>query len=241
MFILLMIVFLNFSSATQQTLGTFQQNENINLIQTCGGCNSLNISTIVLPNSSLLNINTPMTKSGNVFNYSFNQTDSVGEYIVNGNNENNTIFTYNFFITPNGKELNIQTALIQILLILFFVSILFLIHYVSVKVNLEKWNNSLKSKYRNRNYVKFILGSLGYNFIKNSFILYYLVGLPIIITLTDLSNLYGLDNLTNLFKTIVVFYFVGIIILGVVFLGYIQEWFMDLLNNIKDMEWGIER
>lgn len=88
-------------------VGSFPQNSNINLIQTCANCSFTNITTIQTPNG-LININSKMTKSGTFYTYVFtsNNTIPIGTYIVNGvGDENgiNAVWSYSFNV--NGGNL----------------------------------------------------------------------------------------------------------------------------------------
>jgi len=150
-----------------------------------------------------------------------------------------TIFK-RFEITNTGESLNGQYITTQIFFILFFFSIALSFYFLKKNINLEKWNNSIIKKYQNKNYVKLVLSSIGYNVMKNSFIIYYLLFLPILLILIEISSNYILLDSLELFKAIFIVYSVGIILVGIVFLSYIQEWFMDLLEKVKNMEWGFE-
>jgi len=46
-----------------------------------------------------------MTKAGTYYNYTFCNTDQVGEYIVNGHGDDDgetVVWSYNLFVTPSG-------------------------------------------------------------------------------------------------------------------------------------------
>lgn len=95
--------------AQQQTLGTFAQNSEIELTQICANCSYVNVTYIKLGNGTLLSVNSLMTKTQTFYNYTLSsgQTSSFGEYIVNGQHDNNGdigIWNYNFYITPSGTE-----------------------------------------------------------------------------------------------------------------------------------------
>lgn len=102
-----------------QTLGTFQKDSNINLIQNCINSTYSNISRVVSPNGTLIiNSQTIMTKNGFDYNYSFSNTSKLGEYIVYGTcDENGTPvnWVYNFFITSTGYQVDTGKSIIMIL------------------------------------------------------------------------------------------------------------------------------
>jgi len=88
----------------QETLGIVKQSEEVNLIQTCYGATSGNITRIVYPDKTFA-INSPvvMTKNGDNFNYSFLNTSQLGQYLVYGICDSQ-VWQYDFEVTPNGKE-----------------------------------------------------------------------------------------------------------------------------------------
>ena len=89
------------------------------------------------------------------------------------------------------------------------------------------------------NYVKLVLSSLTYNVMKNSFMIYYLLGFLVLTTLSNLVYLYNFEELITIFEPMIIVYTLGIIVVGIIFLSYIQEWFMDLLDKLSNKNWGI--
>lgn len=142
--------------------------------------------------------------------------------------------------TYTGKELDIFTIVIHLSLIILFILFSGIFYYTSNKTDFDKWNESIFKKYQNRNYIKLVLSTLGYHILKNSFVIYYLLGLPILLLFLNLVYFYDLQSLFVIVNTFLVLYFVGIILVGLIFLGYVQEWFMDLLEKVRNMKWGIE-
>ena len=100
---LMAVNLLNFSSA--ESLGTFEQNGCIQLIQTCEDCTYVNISSVLYPNSSQALGEAAMTKTGTFYNYTFCDTSNLGNYIVNGHGDTlPPVWHYSFTITPTGLE-----------------------------------------------------------------------------------------------------------------------------------------
>jgi hypothetical protein len=112
----------------------------------------------------------------------------------------------------------------------------FLIH----KVDLEKWHNSILTKYQNRNYIKLVLSSITYNILKNSMVIYYLLGLPILLLITDIVYMFGVTSMITVMSVLFGIYLIGVIILSMYLFSNVQEWFIDLLEEVKDMDWGIK-
>ena len=128
--LVLSMLFISFASASIQTLGTFKSGEDINIVQTCTSCSFNNISAITYPNSTfVLQGETSMDNVGSSYNYTLDGDNSqaVGEYIVQGHGDLDGAdqdWTYNFFITTNGEDVDLSNGIIifaQIcVMILFF-------------------------------------------------------------------------------------------------------------------------
>lgn len=131
--LILGIFLLSITSAEIQTLGTFSQGQDINLIQTCANCTFNNITSVLSPNSTQVIGNFPMTKTGSVYNFTLTSGNvtQLGEYIVNGIGDLDgvdTIWNYNLFVTPNGQNFTTGKAIsylgfIVILLFTFLLTI----------------------------------------------------------------------------------------------------------------------
>ena len=95
--------------AAQDSLGTFQQGECIELIQICGTCTYNNITSIYFPNSSRVIIDAQMQQRGAEYNYTFCSTDDLGDYTVNGVGDLDgtaNAWAYDFAITVTGDDLS---------------------------------------------------------------------------------------------------------------------------------------
>ncbi len=138
--ILLTFIFVLFlislASAEIQSLGTLKQNDNVNLIQTCGSCTFNNITSVLYPNSSIAISNVQMTKEGTFYNYTFSDTNTLGNYIVNGVGDLggiDTVWNYDFEITPSGFKITNNSIIYSVLLIIIFLmDILFLFIILSL-------------------------------------------------------------------------------------------------------------
>lgn len=235
---------LSFASAEQDSLGTYEQNKNITLLQICGTCSYNNITSIILPNATHLIIDEEMTKRGMEYTYNFSQTDLLGTYLVNGFGDLDGIddaWAYEFYITPDGTEMDLEKTFMYLFFLIFFLGLGFVYYEIKNHTDLEKWNNKIYQQYQDRNYIKLVLSAIGYNLMRNSFIIYYLLGLPIIFMLTEISILYDINSIIVIMESLIITYFAGLLLVGIMFLSYIQEWFIDLLNMVRDMDWGIER
>ena len=114
-------------TATQE-IGPFTQYDCVDLFQICANCTYVNISSVVMPNSTQTYTNIEMTRDGTRYNSTFCTTDATGQYIANGVSDpdgTRTIFSYSFIINPSGVE---QGSIFEnpILLIFLLLAIAFL-------------------------------------------------------------------------------------------------------------------
>lgn len=140
-FLLLLLMFsFTFVSATE----TYSVNDTITFTTTCISCGNVTLDYVQLPNSTTIIINDNFTKDGNVYTYSFSQTDNLGLYTYSFHEQNN-ITTKEFIITNQGFINSTGGAIIysigtMIILLLLFVQL----YYVTVlpwknKKNGEDW------------------------------------------------------------------------------------------------------
>jgi len=220
-FAILFVTMMSNVTADVSSLGTIKQSECIEIPQVCASCTYVNLS-VQYPNKSIAVSNQPMVSQGaGLWTYNFCNTSQLGRYDVSGQGDLNGVDTgfsvLWFEVTTDGNENNLQRGVISIALILFFILLGVGFYFIHSKVDLEKWNSSLCP-----------------------FIIYYLIGFPIIVALTDLAYAYSLGNLLDVFEALIVVYAVGVIIVGLIFFSYVQEWLVDLLEKVRDMEWGTE-
>lgn len=127
-FLAVAIISIGFASASLDTLGTFKQNDCINISQTCASCSYVNISSVSNNVDSNLISNVAMISHGNgEWRYEFCNTSEVGRYDVKGIGDVNSVsssFAIYFEVTPNGKEspsgIIIVIFSIGFLILLFF-------------------------------------------------------------------------------------------------------------------------
>ncbi|MFW6130123.1 MAG: hypothetical protein ACOC56_02990 [Atribacterota bacterium] len=239
---LVLSMFLINSISALDSLGTYKKGQDVRITQVCSDATYVNISSIAYPNGTVAVSGIEMTSAGSgEYYYDFNDTSAIGQYHVRGISDGceETFATY-FDVTSTGKPQTITFSIVHALLISLLVGSIVGFYFLHNKVNFEKWHNSIINKYEHRNYIKLVLSSIAYNFMKNSFIIYYLLGLIIIVSLQEIVFFYGLDNFISIIKSVLIVYSVGIILVGLLFLGKVQEWFMDLLNNISQNAWGLE-
>jgi len=125
MFLISLIATTGVVNAEQQSLGIFKQGNCIQLKQVCDNCTYVNLTAVSNQDNFILIGENVMVKTGNIYNYSFCNTTSLGEYIyttcgdLNGENICKSV---DFEITYNGKTISSAQSIIYIVL---FVVILF--------------------------------------------------------------------------------------------------------------------
>ena len=132
------------SLVSSTSIGTVKQNTEIELTEICSNCTYVNLTKVMYPNSthSLLG-QFSMTKNGTNFNYTYSDTNSVGNYFYTVCGDLNGIVTcqsIDFEVTPSGRSpLNSGEGFVYFgsLIIMFFFSILFLLLSSSFKVEEE--------------------------------------------------------------------------------------------------------
>ena len=235
------ILFLNIVSATT-TLGVYKQGECVELKQTCASCSYVNFTRISYPNSTVAVRNLVTDVDGSSFNYTFCNTSALGEYIVEGIGDvdgTDTIFVYDFEITSSGGNYTTSDSITNVALIIFFFLLILGVYVLNKNIDFNKWNNSIISKYENKNYVKLVLSSITYNIMKNSFVIYYILILPILLLIMNIAYTSSNVSMIQFLPALIVVYFVGFIIIGIYFFGYVQEWIMNLLEEFRNSNWGV--
>jgi hypothetical protein len=102
---LFLISAISFGSAVVQTLPPVHSGDCIVIPQTCGNCTFVNITKLYYPNHTIILSDVAMNKSKYSYTYTFCETETIGNYIVEGvGNPGGAIvpFTYDFQVTYTG-------------------------------------------------------------------------------------------------------------------------------------------
>lgn len=215
-------------------------NEEFFFCQTCQDSSWIILSNIKTPNSTEI-INSNMTSvGGGSFCYNYTPTQ-IGRYDFAGISDG-CLKTFAVYvdITPNGKTYDTGDSLIRIFVSIFFILMMVGFNRVSKNIDYEKWYEGIKQKYITRNFVKWSLAAIGYNIMINSYIVYFLLGLPIMLILMDLVFIYNITSITLYMQSLLYVYIFMVVVLGIVFLGYVQEWFIDLIEEVQNIDWGVD-
>ena len=117
MFPFLLFVMMIASVLAAQSLGTFESNIDVTLVQSCSDSTYSNISKVTFPNSSLaINIETVMVpEDGDTYSYVFSDTESLGRYLVYGHCDEDgtdTVWVYDFEVTYTGQKVSLSNSMI---------------------------------------------------------------------------------------------------------------------------------
>ncbi len=110
------------SSLTASSLGTFQINNSVELYQNCQNCSFVNISSVKLPNSTILLFNQNMVKTAQDYTFLFNTTNLLGEYFYTVCGDLDGILScedIQFFITKTGFEETTSNSILHFIMIIF--------------------------------------------------------------------------------------------------------------------------
>lgn len=233
--VLSLLILTTLSSAD---LGSFEQNTPVP-IRVLSNCTSVNLTEV-----NGVSINALMTDlGGQTFYYNYTNTSEVGEYTFSWSPSCESCTEVNcgnsFSISPFGEDANMASAFVQIFLLLFFFSLIIGFYMLRRQINFEKWHEGILRKYQLRNTPKVVLSSIGYNLVKNSLLVYYLLIFPILTILLNLISSFSVGALSSMTDLMLTLYGVGLVIVGLVFLGRLQQFIAEMIDLVKDKEWGI--
>lgn len=240
-FFLILCLTLFIPLASADNIGMYKLDEPMEITNYCqaGDCSYVSLISVEFPNGTMIYPNSSMTPdiTNKIYNSSFTP-DLIGKYtFVTCGDSTITVCDSDYFdVTYTGKETFIG---ISIILLLFFISLLIGIINLNHKINYEKWYKSILTKYENKNYVKIMLSAIAYNLIKNPFGIYYLFGFPIILIITDIILTYNIETLVPIITNFMYIYAWSAILIGIMFLGQLQEFIMTILDDFKNIQWGI--
>lgn len=143
-------------------------------------------------------------------------------------------------VTQTGEIFSVEKSLSNIAIIFFFFIMIFVYYTYLNTIDSEKKYHRILETYQNKNYIKFVLNAISYNIFKEKFVCYYLLGIPIMIMITQLayvSDIFIVSQLLNVLSSIYLWFSV---IVAIVLFSHVQEWIVNLIENIKDMDWGIQ-
>lgn len=204
--VMLAIALLPTIKAEIQTLGTFKLDSCVNLIQTCGNCTYVNV-TVSNNTADIILSNKAMTKTDTVYNYSFCNTSSTGQYIYNTKGNPNGITTtqpVDFYITHTGRNpvSDVTFVFFYVLLaVVFGAFFVFASYNILFFFNL-KWKDGKPQDIYGLNDILF--NWIGYFVLLFFFFIYnYYIAEPLIVTI--LTYMLYMAVFTNLFLSVIAF------------------------------------
>jgi len=231
-FLLAFIFLISFTSASVQNYPEQSVDEQFTFCQTCSDATYITLSTIQTPNSTLFT-NQNMTDMGSG-DFCYNYTPVLaGRHDFRGISDGclKTFATYVDVDTPN--------IVADIILLIFFSSLILILYTTSSRVNYDKWYKSISTKYKEKNSPKVILSGMMYNLVKDSFLLYYLLGWPILLLLKNIVTSFGMTSISGIFNGVFILYTVGLLAVVVLFFGKAQEFIMGIAEEAKLARWGV--
>lgn len=127
-FSFIILVVISLLPLLSASLGTFKQNECVNIVKTMVNATSANVSTITNPDSIVVVNNQVMSKNGAAFNYTYCNTEIIGNYNYELFDNDRIVYENNFEITPSG----IANTL-SFYIILFGISLFLMVLGFSIK------------------------------------------------------------------------------------------------------------
>jgi len=225
---------------------TYQVDTETNLTLVClndGYCSSGSYCNINVedPNKNIIIQNANMTNYGTWHGYNMTPTEN-GLYLVSGYCKDGSEYKeidYYFESTLSGTEP--RSAGINVILLLFFSGILLGFIYLNRNTNYEKWYSNLLRKYETKNYFKMVMSIIGYNFVKNAFVIYYLIGFIIMLILVDMVYMFNLSGIIEVVNWLMFVYAWSSIAVAISFLSYLQEFFVEMMEEMQDIDWGFKK
>jgi len=128
--ILLILLILLIVPIVSANLGTFKQNDCVNIKTILNNVSWVNISTISYPNLTTIISNVAMAQSGVTFTYDFCNTSVLGNYIYDYYSSDGNSYVNDFSITASGNALTMQDSIIVMIMLgiiimaaIFFVTV----------------------------------------------------------------------------------------------------------------------
>jgi len=139
--IILSLIVISLIQPVTALLGTFKQNTDVDLIQTCNNCTYCNITSIKYPGGDNILTNVAMTKDETYYNYTLNEsyTSEVGQYkycFDCGNEVERATGCINFDVTLSGNITPEGVSYIYLGVIILFFGISGMFLFLSVKLDL---------------------------------------------------------------------------------------------------------
>lgn len=246
--IFLTFIFLSFSLVAAQGCadegwkGYSEISTNKTITITCPTCTYINF-TLVNSNQEITLDNVGMAKSGSTFSYTFLNTtlNKTGTYLADGYSNLDTPLSFCFDVTPSGKADSIAYLFVNFILFLLIIGMMLGFAYFNKTINFEKWHNKILSKYEDKNPVRAFFSSLVYVFMRDPFLIYYLLGWVLLIIIEDIVFTFNLLIIHTLVVNMIDLYAVGLFIVGLMFVGIAYQFLKETWDKFDSLKWGLEK
>lgn len=212
-----------------------RQNAELNqpyiISQPCASCTYINIS--VFTKEGVILDNVPMTDNGSTWTYTFTPTNQT-RYDVNGIGDINGIddsFAFYFEVSP----INVPAIIFMLIILCAVIIGLSIMHK---RTDFDKWYKNILAK--DELGIKGVFAAIKYSFMKDIYLLYYLIGFPIIFLLTDLITYFNLQSIASIFEVFARIYTVGLVVPGLIILMNIITIVKEMAEDLTNKNWGIE-
>jgi len=205
--------------------------------QPCASCSYINIS--VFTKDGIVLDNVPMVDNGTSWIYNFTPTTTL-RHDVNGIGDINSIddsFAFWFGVTLSGEQTNTTIIISDIILLLFFIGLIFLIHNNHKKTDFEEWNKDIIKEHKNMGQT--MARGLVYNLFKNTFLFHYFIGWLLILVLKDIVYRFNSAAIYSYFTLAANIYSLGLLLVLVFMIGNFASFVKDTINTLSDNNWGV--
>ena len=131
--------FIALTSAEQTSIGTKQEDDCIDLLQSCANCTYVNFTSYTMPNGTRTVFEVEGVKEGTSYTYnSCNLTSQLGEWIIDGHGDVDgvdTVFAYSYDVTSSGNPTPDGMPIFQIGVIILVFGISCFMLYLSSAMN----------------------------------------------------------------------------------------------------------
>ncbi len=198
--VLVLLFCVSLPNLSAQSIGTFKQQDNIQLYQTCNNCTYCNFTTIKYPNGTTILSNVETTQDDTYFYFDLlnGNTTEIGTYkycYKCGNSAESVTGCIDFEVTPQGYEVTTSQGIIYAIGGLF-VFMLFLISlYFSITL---PWKNETSGEkgmlyIEYKKYLKFVMSFVTYL----TLMFFFFIGKGMSYAFLRSNEIYGFFNVTS--------------------------------------------
>lgn len=243
--ILIIGIFLINLTSSEINLGTAKQGACITLYQSCPTCTYSDVRVLKYPNGTTINVDWEMIKNNSDYSFEYCNTSVLGEYlyIIYGNKGGLSYESSEegkFIITSSGGGIldNMLRLIGEIVLLLTiaFLTIFFLKKHKNADFN--SWDKNIIKD--NKNIGQLFVNGFLYTLFKNYFIWAYFSGWLFVLVLNDVLFRFGSIEVYEYFEIISNIYSLGLILVGIFFIGMFVSYLKRSIGLLEDKNWGLD-